>query len=269
MAAALRLANFLYNAAPKNGPNIGIFARGSSTAPLLAPEGVQFDSRRYTWIGSVSDEVSLCVSWHTSKVKNFEDLLTMPMIAGAQGTVSDAHMFTNMLRNVFGAKIKLVPGYPDTKELSLAMERGEVDGRCGWAWGSIKISHGDWLKDKKLTLLMQLALDRAPDLPDVPLILDRARSDRERQILRLLFSRQQMAWPFAAPPDVPSDRAAALRAAFDATMKDPEYLAEAKKRRMEVNPMTGPAMEKIIRELYETPAEVVAATRAAVVDAEK
>lgn len=268
-AAGLRLANFLYNAAPKDGSTIGIFARGSSTAPLLATDSTQFDARRYTWIGSVSDEVSLCVSWHTSTVKTFDDLLTTPFVAGAQGTVSDANMFTNMIRNLFGAKIRLVPGYPGTKELSLAIERGEVEGRCGWAWGSIKLSHGDWLATKKLNLLMQLALERAPDLPNLPTIMDRARNDREQKLLRLLFSRQQMAWPFAAPPDLPSDRAAALRAAFDATMKDPTYLAEAKQRQIEVNPMSGLAMEKFIRELYDTPADVVAATKAAIADGTK
>jgi tripartite-type tricarboxylate transporter receptor subunit TctC len=265
-AAGLRLANFVFNAAPKDGATMGLFARGSSTAPLLSSEGVQFDSRRYTWIGSVSDEVSLCVSWHTSNVKTFDDLLTMPFVAGAQGTVSDAHIFTNMLRSVFGAKLRLVPGYPGTNELSLAMERGEVEGRCGWAWGSIKLSRPDWLAAKRINLLMQLSLQRADDLPDLPLITDRARNDRERKILQLIFSRQQMAWPFAAPPDIPHDRAAALRAAFDATVKDPEYLAEAKQRLLEVNPMSGLAMEKLIRELYDTPADVIAATKAAITE---
>ncbi|MCC6889751.1 MAG: hypothetical protein IT536_14560, partial [Hyphomicrobiales bacterium] len=262
-AAGLRLANFIYNTAPKDGTTIGIFARGSSTAPLISDEGVRFDSRRYTWIGSVSDEVSLCASWHTSKVKTFDDLLTTPFVAGAQGTLSDSAVFASILRGIFGAKIRVVAGYPGTNEISLAMERGEVEGRCGWAWGSIKITQSEWLKSKKLTPLIQLSLQRAPDLPDLPLIMDRARNERERQIFRLVFSRQQMAWPFAAPPDIPSDRAAALRAAFDATMKDPTYLADAKERLLEVNPMTGVEMEKLIRELYEVPANVIAATKAA------
>ena len=268
-AAGLRLANFLYNVAPKDGTTIGLFARHTPTAPLLSSDGVQFDVRRYTWLGSVSDDVSMCVSWHTSKIKTFDDLLTTPMVAGAQGTFSDAHVFTNMLRSVFGAKIKLVSGYPGTNELSLALERGEVEGRCGWGWGGIKITKPDWLETKKLNLLVQLSLQRADDLPEVPLILDRARNDRERNILKLIFARQQMAWPFVAPPDLPADRAVALRAAFDATMKDPEYLAEAKKRQLEVNPMSGVEMEKLIRELFNIPPDVVAATRDAIAEGAK
>ena len=268
-AAGLRLANFIYNAAPKDGTTIGMFARGSSTAPIISNEGVQFDSRRYTWIGSVSDEVSLCASWHTSKVKSFDDLLTMPFVAGAQGSLSDSAVFANILRSTFGAKIRVVTGYPGTNEVSLAMERGEVEGRCGWAWGSIKITQPEWLKSKKLIPLIQLSLVRSPELPDLPLILDRARNERERKMFQLVFSRQQMAWPIAAPPDIPADRAAALRTAFDATMKDPAYLAEAKERFLDVNPMRGVAMEKLIRELYEAPADVISATKAAMSEGSK
>jgi len=268
-AAGLRLANFLYNVAPKDGTTIAILARGSSTEPVLGNTAAQFDARRYTWIGSVADEVSVCVSWHTSKVKTFEDMLTRPFVVGGQGPSSDANLFASLLRSVFGAKTQIVSGYPGTNEISLAMERGEVEGRCGWAWGSVKVSRGDWLATKKINVILQIALQRAPDLPGVPLVMDLARNEPERKMLQLMFSRQHMAWPFAAPPDLPAERTALLRAAFDATMKDPDYLAEANQRGLEVNPMPGAAMQALVQDLYDTPTGVVAATKAAIAEGMK
>jgi len=217
-AAGLRLANFLYNAAPKDGTTIGILARGSSTEPVLGNSAAQFDARRYTWLGSVADEVSVCVSWHSSKVRAFEDLLTTRFIVGGQGPSSDANLFASLLRSTFGAKIQIVSGYPGTNEISLAMERGEVEGRCGWAWGSVKVSRGDWLTAKKINVILQIALQRAPDLPGVPLIMDLARNEPERKMLRLMFSRQQMAWPFAAPPGAQDLGHKNLRVSFRASL---------------------------------------------------
>jgi tripartite-type tricarboxylate transporter receptor subunit TctC len=264
-AAGLRLANFLFKVAPRDGTTIGMVSRGTAMEPLLGNSAAQYDSRHYTWLGSVSDETSLCVTWHTSKIKTFDDMLSIPFVVGGQGPASDNDMFAYMLHNVFGAKVRVVPGYPGGNEINLAMERGEVDGRCGWSWGAVKTTRADWLASKKINLVLQNALERASDLPKtVPLIMDRARNDRERQILRLIFSRQQMAWPFAAPPDLPADRAAALRTAFDATMKDPDYVAEAHKRKVEVNPMSGLAIAQLVSELYAAPPDILAATRAAI-----
>jgi hypothetical protein len=160
-------------------------------------------------------------------------------------------------------KDKLVSGYPGTAEISLAMERGEVDGRCGWSWTSIKSEKGQWLADHRLNLLVQLALTKARDLPDVPLIIDKATTDRQRQILKLIFSRQTLGRPFVAPPDVPAERAAALREAFDETMKDPAFLADARKRSIEINPVSGAETSKLMTELYGTPRDVVDEARSA------
>jgi len=268
-AGSLRLANVLYNVAPKDGTTFGMVGRGVSMEPLLGTDASKFDSRRYTWIGSVSNETSVCVSWHTTKVKSWSDMLSMPFTVGGQGPGSDDDMFTNMLRNIFSVKARLIAGYPGGNEINLAMERGEIDARCGWSWGSVKVTRSDWLDRKDINLLLQIALQKASDLPDVPLATDFAKTDRERQILRVILSRQQMAWPFTAPPDLPKDRAAALRAAFDATMRDPEYLAETKQRGLEVNPMSGAAIDQLIAELYTTPPDVVAAARTAMADAGK
>jgi tripartite-type tricarboxylate transporter receptor subunit TctC len=263
-AGSLRLANFLYNVAPKDGTAIGIVGRGMAMEPLIGGSATQYDARRYTWIGSVSDQVSLCATWHTSKVKSWDDMLKTEFTVGGEGSGSDPDMFATMIRSLFGVKIRLVSGYPGGNEINLAMERGELDGRCGWSWGSIKVTRANWLRDKRLNLLVQIALQSTQELANVPLIMDRARTDRQRQILRLLLSRQQMGWPFLAPPDLPKDRAQALRAAFEATMKDPDYLAETKQRKLEVNPMTGAAIDKLIAELYATPADAIAATKAAI-----
>jgi tripartite-type tricarboxylate transporter receptor subunit TctC len=268
-AGSLRLANLLYNVTPKDGTTFGMVGRGVSMEPLLGTDASKFDSRRYTWIGSVSNETSVCVSWRTSKIKSWNDMLSMQFTAGGQGPGSDDDMFTNMLRNIFGVKARLVAGYPGGNEINLAMERGEVDARCGWSWGSVKVTRSDWLARKEINLLLQIALQKANDLPDVPLATDFAKADRDRQILRVILSRQQMAWPFAAPPDLPKDRAAALREAFDATMRDPEYLAEAKQRGLEVNPMGGAAIDKLIAELYTTPPDMIAAAKAAMTEAGK
>ena len=265
-AGGLRLANYLYNAASKDGTVFGSLARNVSTAPLLDPKGIAFDPRRYTWIGSISDEVSVCASWHTAKVKTFNDLLTTPFAAGAPGTASDAATYTKMIKNIFDAKIKLVNGYPGTNEISIAMERGEVDGLCGWVLGNINASRPDWIPQKQINILMQLSTQRSPSLPNVPLILDLARNEKEKQIFALMFSRQQMAWPFAAPPDVRADRAAALRQAFDATMKDPEFIAESKKQSISVDPMKGVEMDALIRQIYATPPDVIAAAQASIAD---
>ena len=169
-----------------------------------------------------------------------------------------------LLKNLFGARIKLVTGYPGSAELTLAVERGELDGRAAWSWSSLKASKPDWIRDKKFTSLVQLNLTKNPDLPDVPMIMDLATTDKQRQILKLVLSRQTMGRPFAAPPGIPEDRKQALRKAFDDAMKDPEFLAEAKQRKMDVNPVSGAEIEKLVAELYQTPQDVVAEAKAAI-----
>ena len=148
--------------------------------------------------------------------------------------------------------------------MALAIERGEVDGRCGWSWSSAELTKPDWIANQRINLIAQLALAKSPELPDVPLIFEFATTDRQRQILKLVLSRQSMARPFAAPPDLPEDRKEALRQAFDRTMADPEFLAEAKQRGLEVNPVTGADIDKLVGELYQTPPAIIAEVRAMV-----
>jgi tripartite-type tricarboxylate transporter receptor subunit TctC len=263
-AGTLNLVNYLYNVSPKDGSAFGIFARGMAMEPLIGGTNAKFDATKLTWIGSAANEISLCATYQTSPVKSWNDALTKEFTVAGNGSGSDPDVFANVLRNLFGVKDRLISGFPGSSEISLAMERGEVDGRCGWSWSSIKAEKAQWLAEHKLNLVVQLALQKAPDLPNVPLITELATNDRQRQILKLIFSRQTMGRPFAGPPGIPAERAEALRRAFDLTMKDPEFLAEAEKRGLEINPVSGHDLEKLITELYQTPKDIVAEAHEAI-----
>jgi tripartite-type tricarboxylate transporter receptor subunit TctC len=262
-AGTLNLVNYLYNVAPKDGTAFGIFARGMAMEPLIGGTNAKFDATKLTWIGSAANEISLCATFASSPVKTWRDALTREFTVAGNGSGSDPDVFANVLRNAFGVRNRLISGYPGSAEISLAMERGEIDGRCGWSWSSIKAEKSQWLAEHKLNLIVQLALEKAADLPDVPLITELATDDRQRQILKLIFSRQTMGRPFAGPPAIPADRAEALRKAFDLTMRDPEFLAEAQMRGLEINPVSGHDIEKLIAELYATPKDVVTQAREA------
>lgn len=249
-AGSLTAANALYNTVPKDGATIAHFNRSIALEPLMGNSAAKFDGRKFTWLGSVGNEVSLCVGWHTATVKTWNDLLTSEFVAGAASLGADTGVFPTVLKNLFGAKIKIITGYPGGGEMSIAMERREIDGRCGWSWSGVKSSKPEWLAGKQINILVQLGLQKSPELPDVPLIIDQATTDEQRQLLRLVFSRQEFAWPFAAPPDIPADRAQALRNAFAATLKDPEFLEDAKKIQIDVSPVSAAAVDRLIGELY-------------------
>jgi tripartite-type tricarboxylate transporter receptor subunit TctC len=256
-AGSLRLANWLYTAAPKDGTAIGIIGRGTPFDPLLGRPGIQFEAVKYSWIGSANNEVSVCVSSARSGVVKFDDMKSKEIIVGAAGVSSDDDQFPRIINGVFGTKMRVVSGYPGGNDVVLAMERGEVNGRCGWSWSSLKSAQSAWLTENKIHILAQLALSKHADLPNVPLIVDLAQTDEQRQILRLIFARQGLGRPFLGPPGIPQDRLQALREAFDATMMDREFLAEADKLKMEINPLTGVQVENLVRQVYaETPPDV-------------
>jgi tripartite-type tricarboxylate transporter receptor subunit TctC len=252
-AGSLKLANWLYAVAPKDGTAFGTIGRGIPMEPLLGGEGVQFDAQKFTWIGSANDEVSICAAWHTAGVTKIEDLYTKDLIVGGTGSGADTDVFPIAINKVFGTRFKVIAGYPGGNDITLAMERGEVAGRCGWSWSSIKSTHLKWVKDGTIKLLMQLALAKHPDLPDVPLLTDLAKTEEQKQILELIFSRQVMGRPFLAPPGLPADRAAALQKAFMDTMKDPEFLAAAEKAQLEITPVSGPDIAALVKKVYATP----------------
>ena len=247
-AGSLRLANWIYTAAPKDGTEIGTIGRGIAFDPLLGNKNAQFDAGKFTWLGSATNEVSVCVAWEGSGVTKF----------GGTGGGADTDVFPQILNAVLGTKMKLISGYPGGNDVGLAMERGEVQGRCGWSWSSVQATHKDWITQKKIVVLVQLALSKHPDLPDVPLVTDLAKTDEQRQILKLIFARQVMGGPYLAPPGVPKERVEVLRQAFLDTVKDKEFLAEADTAQLEINPVTGPAIEKLLREVYQTPPDIAA-----------
>jgi tripartite-type tricarboxylate transporter receptor subunit TctC len=263
-AGSLRALNYLYNAAPKDGSAIGTFGRGLAMEPLIGSSPTQFDARKLLWLGSGSDEISLCGTWHASRIKSWNDMQTVPFTVGGEGSGSDPDIFAAMMKNVFGVKLRIVSGYPGSAEVALAVERGEVDGRCGWSLSSLRQMRPDWLPTRQFKPIVQLNLTKSPELPDVPAITELATSETQRQILKLVLSRQNMARPFAAPPGLPADRAQALRASFDRTMADPEFIAEARAAGLEVNPVSGVEIERLVGELYQTPPDVVAKAKAAV-----
>jgi len=256
-AGSLRLANWLYNVAAKDGGVLATIGRGTGFDPLLGHKAAQFDGTKFNWIGSANDEVSVCVAWTArAKVKKFDDLVKTELTVGGTGSAADTDQFPRILNGVLGTKMKIITGYPGGNDVNLAMERGEVDGRCGWSWSSVKSTRASWLADKKITILMQLSLSKHPDLPDVPLVTDLATTEEQRQILRLIFARQVMGRPYLAPPGVPADRVAALRSAFMGTMADREFLAEAEKAQLEITPVSGEAVQKLVGEVYRTPPEI-------------
>ena len=201
-AGSQRAAQYLYSVAPKDGSVIGTMSRSMPIEPLLGD--AKFDGRQFTWIGNVADTNSLCATWHESGIKTWQDVLEKPFVLGGQGPGSDLDNFAALVKNVFGAKAKLVSGYPGGSEVNLAIERREIDGRCGWSWDSIKGTRPEWLRDKKINLLVVFALEKAADVPpEVPLVLDVAKTEEQKQILRVHLAGQALGRPFAAPPGIP------------------------------------------------------------------
>lgn len=261
-AGSLKMANWLYNAAPQDGSAIGIMSRGVPFEPLFGNrESALFDASKYSWIGSTTDEVSVCVTWERTGITTFDQLLEQELIVGGTGSGADADVFPKIIREVLGANIRLVSGYPGGSDIEFAMERGEVDGRCGWSWSSVVATKQRWLDEGTINVLVQLALHKHPDLPDVPLIIDLARTEEERQIFNLIFVRCVLGRPFMGPPNMPADRLAALRAAFDATMLDPEFLEEALRSRLEITPIPGDELQELVAEVYATSPDIVEKTR--------
>jgi tripartite-type tricarboxylate transporter receptor subunit TctC len=261
-AGSLRAAIYIYNAAPKDGTVIGTFSRSMAVAPLLTD--APFDASKFTWIGSISTDVNVCMTWGTSKVKTWDDMLTKPFTMGGLGAGADPDIFALMFKNVFGAQLKLVSGYPGTNDVALAMERGEVDGMCGLSWSTVTTRHTDWLTAKKVNIPVQAGLHKEKDIPDVPGVMDLVRGDEQTQIVRLILASQEMARPFAAPPGIPEDRKRALIEAFDKTMKDPDFLAEAEKMKAEVSPVSAASIESLVNEVYKTPKDIVAKAKKAI-----
>jgi tripartite-type tricarboxylate transporter receptor subunit TctC len=254
-AGSERAILYLYNAAPKDGSVIGTFSRSMAVAPLLT--GAPFDATKLSWLGSISSDVSVCMTWHTSPIKTFDDMLAKSFTVGGLGKDADPDIFAMVLRNMFGAKLKLVSGYPGTNDATLAMERGEVNGMCGISWSTAKARHSDWMKAGKVHLPVQFGLRKEADISDVPAVTDLAKGDEQTRMIRLILAGQAMARPYAAPPGIPDDRRRALITAFDDTMKDSEFLSDAAKLQADVSPVSSAEIDALLADVYATPKDII------------
>ncbi len=252
-AGSLRLANWLANVAPKDGTAIGMIARGAAFDPLIGQKAAaQFKGTEFSWIGSTSDETNVCAVMSKTGVTKFEDMLTKQVVVGSVG-LSDSGKFPLVLNGMLGSKFKLISGYKGTGAIVLAMERGEVDGRCGWNWSSMKASHQNWIDQKIIVRLVQFGLKKHPELQDVPLVTELAKTDEQKQIMQAIFASQTIGWPFLAPPGIPADRLQVLRAAFQTTMQDKDFLEEAGKAGVDVRPLSGEQIMSVVSEVYSIP----------------
>ena len=258
-AGGIKAMNYLMNVAPKDGTAIGLVHSSVSFAPLYGLEGATFDPRKMHWIGSLNTASAMCVAWHASGIKTWEDLLKKGFVVGTSGAGSQMETLPAMLNKLFNANIKIISGYKGGNEVFLAMERGEVHGRCGGLVNSIQSTRPEWFPEKKVYVPIQLSLERSERFPDVPTVGELAKDEKTKQVLRLIFSPQGMDRPILAPPGVPAERVAALRKAFDAATKDPRWLAEAQKQNLEIDAVPGEKVAKIIEEAYKSSPEVIKA----------
>jgi tripartite-type tricarboxylate transporter receptor subunit TctC len=249
-AGGLKMANYLYNVAPQDGTYIGMIANSFPALQVVGLPGLQFDAVKFNWLGTIAPTVETMAVWHTTGVKTIDDVRKRETIAGASGKGAITYTLPAMMNEVLGTKFKIVTGYSGGNQINLAMERGEVEARNN-TWSSWKATKKDWLDHKKITIIVQ-AGPKAADL-DAPLVEDLAKTPEEKQLVELIVSGTQLGRPLATTPNVPADRLAALRAAFVATMKDPEFQAEAAKLNFEVNPVDGVAMQKVVGKILSTP----------------
>lgn len=252
-AGSMKSLNHIYAAAPKDGTVFGTFGRGLPEAELRGDEGAQYKSRELTWIGSMNEEVSVCIVRSDGPIKTLEDAQKQPVVIGATGPNDDTGFFPRILNALIGTKFDLKTGYPGGNDVNLAIERGEVQGRCGFSWSSLVSTKQQWLDTKFVTILAQMSLNKHPDIPkDVRLVTEFAKSADDRQLLEVIFARQAIGRPYAAPPGLPADRAKALQDAFEKTMKDPAFLADAKKAKQEINPANGAQVKEIVDKIFKT-----------------
>lgn len=256
-SGSLTMTNYLYNVAPKDGLTFGIFNRNVPLEPLMGNAAAKFDPSKFNWLGSTNTEPSLCVSWNESGILTLDDMKQRNFTVAATGINANSGLVPTILNRVLGTKIKIVMGYPGGNEMNLAMERREVDGRCGWSRSSLMASKPDWVANKKVSLLVQAGLQKSPLMQEVPLAMDGVKNEKDRQLLKLAVAWDEMAWPFALPPQVPAERVATMRAAFAAVLKDPELQVQAQKEGLDLALVEPQKIEQILADIYATPADVV------------
>jgi tripartite-type tricarboxylate transporter receptor subunit TctC len=254
----IQAANYMANVAPKDGTTIHAIMQNMSTHQALGGTGVEYDTRKFFWIGNTTDTPNVINSWHTTDIRTIQDVMTRELVVGAPGQATNSVYYPKALNDLVGTKFRIVSGYPGGNDVNLAMERGEVGGRGSNSWASWKATKPDWLRDKKIFMLVQIALKRDPELADVPTMIELAKTDEDKAVMTFLSADVPIARAYVTTPGVPAERVQALRRAFDATMKDPQLLAEAAKLNMDLRPSTGEEAQRYSDLIANAPAAVLA-----------
>ena len=254
-AGGLVATNYVYNVAPQDGTVIGAVQRNVVRLALIRDQGTKYDPVKINWIGSLHNDVSVCDAWHNSSVKTIQDAMERELIVGGTG-LNDTEQFPTLLNKMLGTKFKIISGYKGSGAISLAMERGEVSGRCGWSWDSLKSQQGDWLTEKKVNILVQLSMKKLAEI-DAPMIIDLAKTKEQREVLEFIFGEQTMGKPFMMGPTVPDERVSALREAFLKAAADQAALAEMSKMRLGISPTSGAELQQLVTRMYATPQSVI------------
>jgi tripartite-type tricarboxylate transporter receptor subunit TctC len=263
-AGHVRAANYLYTQAPKDGTSIGTLIPAFVMAQVLGrSDGIQFDAAKFQWIASTSSSNGTVYVWKAAGVNTVEDAKKKPILMGGTGAGSYTTLYPIIMNHVLGTQFKIVSGYNSGAEVKLAMERGEVQGRAGNNFNSLKAETGDWLRDDKISIIVQVGLERDPEFKSIPLMTEFARNDEERKVLTLFSADVVIGRPFLTAPGVPADRVEILRKAFVALAKDPEYLKESAQANLDVELVEGAKIQKIVAELVATPPDIVAKARLA------
>jgi tripartite-type tricarboxylate transporter receptor subunit TctC len=256
-AAGLAAASTLYTVADKDGSTIAAFTNGAAMDPLFGNVGARYDAQKFNWLGSIGKLQNVCATWHQSEVKTITAARAREVIVAAAGATSNTAIVPKTLNVLIGTKFKVIAGYDTGAGLTLSIERGEAEGICCLSWSTIKASRPHWIRDKLLNIIVQMGLMKLPDLPDVPSALDLVADLENKQVLELILIRQEAGRPFAAPPGVPTDRLAALRRAFDATLADGEFRSDADKAQLEIEPLTAAEIETLLATAYGAPKTIV------------
>jgi len=262
-AGGLKVEEYLFRIARKDGSVIGTIGRGLPFEPMLGHNEVNVDPLKFTWLGSMNRDVSLAMSWFTSPVKTFDDLKQHELLVPGTGAGADSEIMPRAFNQLAGTRFKIIEGYRDTPVGALAMERGELDGVGYWSWSSIMAAHPDWVRDKKIHLLFHTGMAPLAEVPGVPSIRDLVTDPVDRRALTFLLAREVMGRPYLAPPGVPADRTAALRAGFAATLRDPAFLQDAKRTRLDVALVTGEEIDALLKDSAAAPADVIARVKEA------
>jgi tripartite-type tricarboxylate transporter receptor subunit TctC len=266
-ASGIQSANYLYQIAPKDGSALGLFNQSMGQRQMLEPDAVRFNAASFNWLGAMNTTTNVFITWHASGVKTLDDAKTKDVVMGALSSDGGNSVYPFLLNKFLGTRFKVVLGYQGGNTIQLAMERGEVDGRAAVVWPGLKAGWPQWIADKKINIILQIGLRKEAELPEVPLLVDLAKTPADQAIFHFVSSDSAMGFPVVAPPGVPADRIATLRKAFQATMADSAFLTDAEKRALPIQPRSGDDVQQVIDALIATPKDVIATLKRSIEDA--